>query len=369
MKRFMICLSVLLTNINVFAFTSEIKTIKLNDGEEITARLCLPDNGTKTIVFYISGTGPSTYLTKRSTFNFYDELANGFCEQGLAFFTYNRRGCQDGKTPPFFVDVDSTKYAKYTPLQEAEDVEYMINFLLRDKRFCDKKIILYGQSEGTIIASLIVERKNVRIDAILLHGYAHENMFDIIQWQNEGNSIMIIANSIFDRNGDKAISREEYVSEEQKVLSCRSFLFQNMPFDSLDIVKNNFIDIQDIKKMRMSFHDELMKRASNNDWMWIRNNYFNITPHWFKKHFELEPNKTRLLRVNIPIHIFHGTEDANVPVKSVYDLQTRFDVCNKTNLTIHIFEKHNHDLNFQDWLTKKEWSEGFKQLFATAKGI
>lgn len=369
MKRILICLSVLLNSINAFAFISEVKTINLNDGEEITVRLCSPDNEIKTIVFCIPGTGPSTYLTKRSTFNYCDELANGFCEQGLAFLTYNRRGCQDGKTPPFFVDVDSVKYAQYTPLQEAEDVECMINFILRDKRFNDKKVILYGISEGTIIASLVAERRNVRIDAILLHGYAHDNMFDIIQWQNEGNGVMIIANSIFDRNEDKAISKEEFENKEEKVSSYRSFLFQNMPFDSLDIVKNNLIDIQDIKKMRAPFHNELIRRVSNNDWIWIRNNYFNVTPQWFKKHFELEPNKTRLLRVDIPIHIFHGTEDANVPVESIYDLQARFDVCNKTNLTIHIFEKHNHDLNFQYWLTKKEWSEGFKQIFATAKEI
>ena len=107
-----------------------------------------------------------------------------------------------------------------------------------------------------------------------------------------------------------------------------------------------------------------MKRVKENDWLWIRTNYFNITPQWFKKHFELEA-----LRVNIPIHIFHGIEDAAAPVEGVYDLQSRFDVCNKTNLMIHVFEKHNHDLNFQDWLTHKTWSEGFEQLFSVVKGI
>lgn len=369
MKNRLIYLSAILINVNAFAFIPEMKTIQLNDGEEITARLCLPENVTETILFCIPGTGPSTYLTKRASFNFYDELASGFCEQGLAFFTYNRRGCKDGETPPFFVDVDSAKYAKYTPLQEAEDVEYMINSIIQDKRFSNCKIILYGQSEGTIIASLVVERNNVKIDAILLHGYGHDNMFDIIQWQDEGNGVMIMANAIFDLNGDKAISKEEYENEDKEISAYRSYLFQNIPFDSLDVVKNNLIDIQDIKKMRMPFHDELMRRVTNNDWMWIRTNYVNITPEWFKAHFRLEPNKTRLLRINIPIHVFHGTEDASVPIESVYDLQTRFDICNKSNLNIHVFEKHNHDLNFQDWLTRKEWSEGFKQIFATARGI
>lgn len=369
MKRMIICLSVFLININAFAFTPEFKTISLNDGEVIEARLCLPETEFKTIVFCISGTGPTTYLTKRATFNFFDELANGFCNEGMALFTYDRRGCKNNDTPPLFIKVDSTKYAKYTPLQEAEDVEVMISFLRKDKRFTKCKILLYGLSEGTIIASLVADRKVADVDALLLHGYAHENMYDIILWQNRGHGVMTMANAAFDQDGDKAISKEEYESKEEIVVRHKTYMFQNMLFDSLDIVKDGFIDVQDFEHMRMPFHEELMKRVTNNDWLWIRNNYFNITPQWFKSHFELEANKTRLLRLNIPIHVFHGTEDANVPVESVYDLQERFDICNKQNLTIHVLEKHNHDLNFTDWLIHKKWSEGFQLLFCAAKDI
>lgn len=369
MKPIIICLSALLTSINAFAFTPEIKTISLNDGEVVEARLCLPESGVKTIVFCISGTGPTTYLTKRTTFNFFDELANGFCNEGVALFTYNRRGCETSDTPPLFVKVDSAKYAKYTPFQEAEDVEAMISFLRKDQRFAGCKILLYGLSEGTIIASLVADRKIAHVDALLLHGYAHENMYDIIRWQDEGHGIMIMANSIFDKDEDKGISKEEYEAEEKLIVQYKTYLFHDMPFDSLDVVKNGVIDINDIAKIRMSFHEELMKRVTNNDWFWIRSNYFNITPQWFKSHFELEANKTRLLRLTIPIHIFHGTKDANVPVESVYDLHKRFEICNKRNLTIHVLEKHDHDLNFVDWLIHKKWSEGFQQLFSAVKDI
>ena len=37
-----------------------------------------------------------------------------------------------------------------------------------------------------------------------------------------------------------------------------------------------------------------------------------------------------------------------------------------TYLTLHIFENHNHDLNFQDWLTQKKYSAGLKELFECA---
>lgn len=349
--------------------TPEIRHIQLRDGEETIGRLCLPDDEVKAIVFCIPGTGPSTYLSKRQGFNFYDELSDGFCEQGLAFFSYNRRGCSNGELPPLFTDVDSVKYARYTPLQEAEDVEAMIAALMKDHRLKNSKIILYGMSEGTMIASLVAERGKVRTNALLLHGYAHENMYDIIQWQNEGYGLMVLVNSIFDKDADKRVNKEEYECSDKSLTSQRSFLFQNMSFDSLDLVKDGFIDIQDIQKMRKPFRDYFMKCVEENNYQWIKNNYFNITPQWFKAHFKLEPNKTRLLRVNVPIHIFHGTEDANVPVESVRDLQERFKACNKSNLTVHIFEKHNHDLNFLDRITNRKWSEAFVELFKCAGNL
>jgi pimeloyl-ACP methyl ester carboxylesterase len=354
---------------------SEIKTIKLSDGEETTARLCFPKDGQiNTIVIAVHGTGPFTYLTKRQGFNFYDVLADGFCGQGVGFFTYNRRGVDLGEKAPWFDKVDNTKYAKYLPHIEAADIETMITFLKNDQRFQNCKIILYGMSEGTIFASMVAERKKVKIDALFLHGYAHENMFDIIKWQNTGEGVMILANSIFDKNGDKVVDREEYESEDPTIAAYRGYLFQNLPFDSVDVVKDNVIDVKDIRAMReralgQPFQELLMTKISENDGDWIWNNYVRVTIDWLKEHFALEPNKTRLLRVDIPIYVFHGKEDANVSAENVYDLEVRFKTCNKSNLKTFLFEKHNHGLNFQDWLKTKEYSEGLKKVFKTATEI
>ena len=352
------------------SFTSELITITLPDGEETTTRLCLPQEGqVSTIVVGIHGTGPQTYLTKRQGFNYYDIIANGFCEKGVAFFTYNRRGVDLGDTPPWFDKVDSMKHTKYLPHIEAADIETMITYLKNDERFKNCKIILYGMSEGTIIASMVAESKKVKIDALFLHGYAHDNMFDIIKWQNTGEGVMILINSIFDKNGDKAVDREEYEFEDPTIAAYRNHLFQNKPFDEIDIVKDNVIDIKDIRAMREPFQELLMTKISENEESWIWNNYFRVTIAWCREHFALEPNKTRLLRVEIPIYVFHGKEDAAVPFESVYDLEVRFKTNNKSNLKTFVFDKHNHDLNVQDWFTKKEYSEGLQKIFDTAAEI
>ena len=54
-----------IASLHLHAFTSEIINIKLNDGEVVTTRLCLPEQGeTDRIVIQIPvhGTGPFTYL-------------------------------------------------------------------------------------------------------------------------------------------------------------------------------------------------------------------------------------------------------------------------------------------------------------------
>ncbi|MDR2009985.1 MAG: hypothetical protein LBQ22_05840 [Bacteroidales bacterium] len=373
MKKLFKCTFVVILSfisIQVQAFTSEIKTITLSDGEKTTTRLCLPEEGqVNTIVVTIQGTGPQTYLTKREGFNYCDVLADGFCEKGVGFFTYNRRGVDIGETPPLFEKIDSKKYSKYLPYNEAADVETMITYLRKDKRFKNCKIILYGISEGTIIASMVAERKKVEVDALFLHGYAHDNMYDIIKWQNTGEGSMIMINSIFDKNEDKAVDREEYESEDPTVAAYRGYLFQNKPFDSINVVQDNFIDIKDIMAMRGDFQGLLMTKIAENNGLWIWINYTRVTVEWFREHFALEPNKTRLLRVDIPIYIFHGKEDANVPVEDVYDLEVRFKTCNKSNLKTFVFDKHNHDLNFQDWITTDKYSEGLQKLFESAKEI
>lgn len=346
------------------AFYSEIFQIKLSDGVTTTVRLALPEDGKiDRIVFAVHGTGPYTYLTRRDGFNYYDVLAEGFCGKGTGFFTYNRRGVDLGDNAPWFDRVDSTQYAKYQPYIETNDVETMIAFLKNDPRFRDCKIILYGISEGTIIASMVAERKKVMIDALLLHGYAHDNMFDIIKWQNNGNGVMIMIKSVFDSNDDNAVDREEYELEDATVSAYRGYLFNNLPFDSVDVVKDNAIDIRDINKMREPVQQILMKKIAENEEDWIWNNYFRVPVNWFKEHFALEPNKTRLTRVDIPIYLFHGRDDSNVPVDGLFDLEERFRACQKSNLKIFVFDKHNHDLNFQEWVATKSYSEGLQKLF------
>jgi len=72
------------------------------------------------------------------------------------------------------------------------------------------------------------------------------------------------------------------------------------------------------------------------------------------------------MRSSIPIYIFQGQNDANCPAEGVYDLRDRFQKAGKKNLHVFVFDGENHDLDYLDWITKKEMPPGIKSIFASA---
>lgn len=355
-----------------FASASEIVKIKLFDGETLTGKLDLPPDATgiKRLVIYIHGTGPSTYVKHRKIgsveFNYFDLFADELTKRGIAFFTYSKRGVEEGDTPPNYDKVDREKNKKCLPSIEVKDIDSIVNFLKADRRLKKSKIALLGWSEGTILAAMVAE-KNKNINALFLAGYANNNLFDVIKWQHSGVPSMLAIGKYFDSNKDNAISKEEYESSDKAATRLREVAMKNATFEQLDLNKDSKITADDFGIINHGRYERLLKAVEENDDDWIWNNYFRISSSWLKEHFQLEPNKTRLLRINIPIYIFHGDEDANVPVEGVYDLKERFARSKKTNLQCFIFKGHDHDLNYMEWPRKKVVSEGIQKIFEMAE--
>ena len=354
-------------------YGSNIISIKLNDGESIVGRLSMPEGSANvpTVVVFIPGTGPNTYLNKRKIgnkeFNYYDLFEAEFLKRGIGFFTYNRRGVEIGDKPPYYDKVDSAKYAKYTPKQEVLDVESILSDLRKVDRLKDTRIALLGASEGTIIAAMVADRMVEKVDDLLLFGYANDNMFDIIKWQFSGVTSIMNLKKYFDTNKDNVFSRAEYESKDTIATLGRVRVLNNLPFDTLDMVKDGNLDYKDFGARNKPFYNYLLKMIDEGNDTWIWKNYFRITSLWLKEHFKLEANKTRLLNIDIPIYIFQGVEDANASVDGAYDIQARFKNANKTNLKCFIFEGHNHDLNYLDWPFKQQISEGLNAIFNTSE--
>jgi pimeloyl-ACP methyl ester carboxylesterase len=356
-----------------FSQQSGIIKIKLTDGDTLTGKLDMPvsPGKVKELVIFVHGTGPGTYLDRRKIggieFNYFDLYSQELNKRGIAFYAYNRRGVSLTNTPPTFDTVDMIKYRKYLPVNESKDIASVIKYLRNEKRLSGAKIVLLGWSEGTIIAPLVALDKRNKVDALLLAGYANENMYDIIKWQNSGGSSMVNLSKYFDTDSDKMISRAEYESKDTKASSMRTRAFKDTPFSTLDANGDSVLTSDDFAQLNKKRYDKIMDAFSKNDDEWIWKNYFHVTTQWFNEHRALDANKTSLLKLNIPIYIFEGLEDGSTPAEGAYDIQKRFMDAGKTNLTCYFFRGHNHDLNYTDWPFKKTISPGITKIFEVAE--
>ena len=50
-------------------------------------------------------------------------------------------------------------------------------------------------------------------------------------------------------------------------------------------------------------------------------------------------------------------------------LETRFRAVGKTNLEAHVFEDHDHNLNFMDLIRRNEQSAGIRKLLEIVEGF
>ena len=361
--------------LSMFSHGAEIVKVPLFDGETLTGKLHLPAGLLKVneIVIYIPGTGPATYDNHRKfgalELNYFDYFAEEFNRRGIAFFSYNKRGVEMGTDPPMYDKVDRDKYRKAVPSIEVRDIASVIANLRKMPSLKSARVVLLGWSEGTVLAAMAAEDKRNKVHALFLNGYVHDNMADVIKWQNMGGSAMVNLGAALDADKNGSISRAEYDSEDKPAAAFRTGQLRGVKFDQLDVSKDDAITANDFAVIQKPRYDTILDAYARGDEDWIWKNYFRVSIPWLKEHFALEANKDRLLRLNMPIYIFHGELDANCPVEGVLDLRKRFDKARKKNLHESIFERHNHDLNFVDWVLKKEMPEGVRKMFETAETL
>lgn len=112
----------------------------------------------------------------------------------------------------------------------------------------------------------------------------------------------------------------------------------------------------------------MLEAIEKGDDEWLeKNRGIRLTSAWFREHFSLAPNKNVLPKLELPIHIFSGEYDAMTPQKYAKDIEKNFHAMGKTNLSVHYFENHDHDLNYTDFLLTGKISEGIKCVLETAE--
>lgn len=350
---------------------TEILTIQSRDGHRLTGKLDLPaDMPVEKLVVFVNGSGPNTYDNKRdkgdgTCFNFYDLFASELTDRKIGFFRYNTRGCSDGDQPPFYCTVDPDEYRTYYPETCSCDLEDWILHLQGDQRINGAGILLFGWSEGTMIAPMTALRGNVSIDALLLAGYTNKTIEEVLDWQQHGNGDLIFYRQYFDQNSDGIITREEFEADPNGVRQALS-----LSFDELDLNGDGLLTLEDFALSKEQSRRDIFHAIDTWDDDWLREHYpVLLTSKWFHEHKKLPPNRETLPKLTLPIHIFQGVMDSNTPVEDTYDIRDTFAKLGKDNLTVHIYPGANHNLNYEQWLFGGGMPQGLLDIFSVCEAL
>lgn len=351
-------------------YAQELVRIPGFDGVIIEGRLHIPSGSTGTLVIDVPGSGPHTYLNRRRIgrsleFNYHDFFADELGRRGIAYFSYSTRYTVLDSVPPLFDKVDRDLFCSVTPGIKVKDLESVIRFLKKDERLQSAKMILLGFSEGAIIAGLAAERKNAAVDALFLAGTPSEDVYSLILWQHSGAASMINYRKFFDSNGDGIIERSEYDGGDPRARARVG----GHAFEQLDMNRDSVLTADDFRILLKPRLEEILSAIERDDDEWIWTSFFRVGTRWIKEHRALEPNRTRILRLDIPVFLFHGENDANTPVEGILEMQREARLRNRNNIRFFIFPDHDHSLEFLSWVVRKTIPEGLRVLFEEAEAF
>lgn len=352
---------------------NRIEAIKLHDNCVIKFKYSYPENTlVEKLVIYVNGSGPNTYENKRqwidgTTFNYHDLFINEFNKRGIAYCSYNTRGVDMGENPPLYAEINDDEYKTYLPSNSVKDIESIITYLKQKDEFKNAKIYLLGWSEGTIIAPLVALNNNVKVDALLLAGYCNENLKDVLVYQLQGNSEFTLWRRLFDYDKKGYITKDDFETDKY---NARKALFGDAAFEDLDANHDGILTVEDAGARSIPHLNDMLKAIENNDDEWLKNNHgVRLTSGWFKEHFNLKPNKEILPLLDLPIFIFQGEYDTMCTKKYAENIRQKFDELNKTNLTVYIFNDHDHDLNYHLFHVTKEVPLGIRTIINTVENL
>lgn len=347
--------------------TVETLTIPSFDAYPLEGRLYLPsDQSPRALVIYVNGSGPNTnqntrQLSADTTFSYFDLVASGFNEVGAAFFSYSTRGVTASDTPPFYHTINPQAYQTYLPEHSVQDVAAIVRALRTDSRLHDCPIYLLGWSEGTMIAPKVAQL--VPVDGLLLAGYVNGTMQQVLDWQQTGGSSMVTYCLYFDADGDGRVSQAEYENDRYGVRPALGL--DQVVFSELDADGDGQLTASDFAALLAPSRQALYDAITHSDDAWLAKNYpVRLTSAWFHAHSHFTPNRDMLTELDLPIVIFQGQADANVPVQDTLDIQAQFAALGKDNLTVHLYPNADHDLNFVSYLSTGVWPQAWCDLFA-----
>ncbi len=348
--------------------TEIVMTFTASDGTPLEGKLSLPAGASAPVpvVFHLHGAGPRTYdhaIQYRDAsgavrvFRYYDFYATEITTRGLAFFRMSKRGVS--AEPSGRPVVDRAIFARATPTVLLDDYAHGLDALRARPEIDAQRIVLSGASEGTRLATELALRSPGGIVGLALAGYAADNQHDTVVWQNSAGPWRGIQ-KLFPAAGDGVLTQREY----EAAVAADATLAARVPFAAIDADGNGSVDADEMARVVRPRLDALLQAVENRNDDLIWQAVVNLSSAYLLDGWDGPPNYQRLLEVDVPIAIFHGSLDNTTRVEGVHETEAAFRAAGKTNLEVHVYADYDHDLNWTVESAAAGGPQPFRDAFA-----
>jgi len=296
----------------------------------------------------LHGAGPRTYdhaLRYRDAagnvglMRYYDHHAWLLAERGIGFFRISKRGVSaDSSGRPL---VDRRAFSTATPSVLLEDYRVASEALRKEPGVDPSRVVLMGSSEGTRLAPRLALRSPTGIRGLVLMSYAADNSQQTVVWQNSIGPWRNIRARVALADDD-TLTRAEFDAAVRETPA----LAQQIPFAALDADGDGMITATSMAALVKPRLDAILAavRDGGDDLLWQA--VANLTSAYLREDWDGEPTAAMLLRLDLPVGIFHGTLDGATRVEGVSETQAAFERAGRQGLTVRIYDRLDHDMGW-----------------------
>lgn len=354
-----------------------IVTFTTSDGLTLEGKLSVPVHavGRIPVVFLLGGAGPWTFdrripyvapsnargaFPEPKTYDYCGFYAEQLARRGIAFFRVNKRGCAPVPYRPY-VRVNRRIFSATTPSVLLDDYRCALEALRSQSDIDPNAVVLMGLSEGTALAPRLAQAHPEGIAGIAMLGYVEDGLGDVITWQNTVGPWRNLS-LLFDKDEDGRITEEEFDAVMKQRPGAGGVLFT---FKQLDRDKDGVVTPKEVEAR--SRLEVIQKAVWTRDDNYLWENLLNLTSAYLLEDWGARPNHETLLKLQIPLAIFHGQNDGSCRVEGVQETQEAFAKAGRDNLTVKIYPKADHDLNWTQFLREGTVPQAFEDVFAAVE--
>ncbi len=198
-----------------------------------------------------------------------------------------------------------------------------------------------GSSEGTRLAPRLATRSPKGIVGLVLMSYSAFNNRETVVWQNTVGPWRNVQ-KLIPAAADGRLTRAEYDAAVKK----NPVLARILHFDSFDLNADGTVTREELTRAKRPLLDAILKAVDerNDDFLWKY--VLNLSSAYLLDDWKGDPTYVTLLKLDIPMAIFHGELDGTCSIEGVREAEKAFRAAGKTNLVVRAYPDADHDLNW-----------------------